>query len=96
LLEGPHSAPALELLRRVADLGEGVAADVGVETDDGFAKHEGFARLGAPSAMWNSVDANGGRAVDLMYGVAAAGRIDPNHAALPACLVGSSADARRR
>jgi hypothetical protein len=96
LLEGPHSAPALELLRRVADLGEGVAANVGVETDDGFAKHEGFARLGAPSAMWNSVDANGGRAVDLMYGVAAAGRIDPNHAALPACLVGSSADARRR
>jgi hypothetical protein len=46
--------------------------------------------------MWNSVDANGGRAVDLRYGVAAAGRIDPNHAALPACLVGSSADARRR
>ena len=96
LLEGPHSAPALELLRRVADLGEGVAADPGVETDDGFAKYESFARLGAPSAMWNSVDANGGRAVDLMYGVAAAGRIDPNQAALPACLVGSSADAGRR
>jgi hypothetical protein len=41
--------------------------------------------------MWNSVDANGGRAVDLMYGVAASGRIDPNQASPPACLVGDSA-----
>ena len=38
------------------------------------AKYGAAAWLGAPSAMWNSVDANGGRAVDLMYGVAASGR----------------------
>lgn len=97
LLEGPHSAAALELLRRVAELGEGERSpsDPRVEStpaeDALAAKYGAAAWLGAPSAMWNSVDANGGRAVDLMYGVAASGRIDPNQASPPACLVGDSA-----
>ena len=50
------------------------------------------ARLGAPATMWDSVGANGGRAVDLMYGVMLSGGMDPNRAALPACLVSDSAD----
>ena len=97
LLEGPHSAAALELLRRVAELGEGERSpsDPRVESTPAeealAAKYGAAAWLGAPSAMWNSVDANGGRAVDLMYGVAASGRIDPNQASPPACLVGDSA-----
>ena len=102
LLEGPRSAQALELLRRVAELGEGVDASPSapsltlVADEDAASKYGAAATLGAPSAMWNSVDANGGRAVDLMYGVAASGRIDPNQAAPPACLVGDSADAGGR
>jgi len=103
LLEGPHSAAALELLRRVAELGdetnysyERSPSDPRVESTPAedarsTAKYGAAAWLGAPSAMWNSVDANGGRAVDLMYGVAASGRIDPNQASPPACLVGDSA-----
>jgi hypothetical protein len=104
LLEGPHSAAALELLRVVAELGEARrsswSARAGTESSRGYGRSVSFearggggggGALGSPSAMWNSVDANGGRAVDLMYGVLVSGRLDPNRAALPACLVGDSA-----
>ena len=51
-----------------------------------------IAQLGSPSQMWESTEANGGRPVDLMYGVMLSGRLDPTQAALPACLVGDSVD----
>ena len=89
LLDGPLSTSALELLRRVAELGEGGDA-TGAASDK--TRWGRVASLGSPSAMWNSVDANGGRAVDLMYGVMLSGRLDPSHATLPACLVGDSAE----
>ena len=105
LLDGPHSAAALELLQRVAAAsaaarshaetvrrasggGGGSEAGVGVWVLDWGR----IARLGSPSQMWDSVEANGGRVVDLMYGVMLSGRLDPNQAALPACLVGDSID----
>jgi hypothetical protein len=105
LLDGPHSAAALELLQRVAAASAAAAASA--ETSKrggggGGAAQAGvgvwvldwgrIARLGSPSQMWDSVEANGGRAVDLMYGVMLSGRLDPNQAALPACLVGDSID----
>ena len=99
LLDGPHSAAALELLQRVA------AAAAAAETKAGTSASEAgvgvgvwvldwgrIARLGSPSQMWDSVEANGGRAVDLMYGVMLCARMDPTQAALPACLVGASID----
>ena len=90
LLEGAHSSAALELLQRVAELraeGAGDDEDDADEVDWGR-----VASLGSPRQMWDSVDANGGRAVDLMYGVMLSGGMDPERAALPACLVGDSVD----
>jgi hypothetical protein len=93
LLDGPLSHSALELLRRVAELGEGSDSRGEASADEAeMAKWGRVSSLGSPSAMWNSVDANGGRAVDLMYGVMLSGRLDPTNATLPACLVGDSAE----
>ena len=90
LLEGAHSSAALELLQRVAVLrAEGAGED---EYDADEVDWGRVARLGSPRQMWDSVDANGGRAVDLMYGVMLSGGMDPERAALPACLVGDSVD----
>ena len=90
LLEGAHSSAALELLQRVAGLrAEGAGED---EYDADEVDWGRVARLGSPRQMWDSVDANGGRAVDLMYGVMLSGGMDPERAALPACLVGDSVD----
>jgi hypothetical protein len=96
LLDGPHSTPALELLTKVAAGTAAAAATTTTTAAYGNGNDVGdwgpVARLGAPATMWDSVDANGGRAVDLMYGVLLSGGMDPHRAALPACLVSDSAD----
>lgn len=92
LLDGPHSAAALELLTKVATGTAAAARGPPPPYRNDVGDWGPVARLGAPATMWDSVDANGGRAVDLMYGVMLSGGMDPNRAALPACLVSDSAD----
>ena len=102
LLDGTHSTAALDLLQRVATRAAEIRnVDVEEEDDEDYDEYETSRRredeawwtaCGSPAQTWDSVDANGGRAVDLMCGVVSSAGMDPHAAGLPACLVRDSAD----
>ena len=95
LLDGPRSGAALELLTVVAALrddGGGGAAEEEEEAREAEAEWGRVATFGSPLQTWDGVDANGGRAADLMYGVMMSAAMDPAAAALPACLVRDSVE----
>ena len=95
LLDGPRSGAALELLTVVAALrddGGGGAAEEEEAAREAEAEGGRVATFGSPLQTWDGVDANGGRAADLMYGVMMSAAMDPAAAALPACLVRDSVE----
>ena len=92
LLDGPHSRGGARAAH------QGGHRDGGGGARPAAAVQERCGRLGTGREAGGAGDDVGqrgrkrGRAVDLMYGVMLSGGMDPNRAALPACLVSDSAD----